>query len=136
MHTNHRNDARNKGLGAAWKVGAVVCAVALLALVAGKPVDLAKDGPGASGTYTMHEPARDIVPLVGVDVPLRSMDGPQLKDDAPGALRMLATAPTANYAPGAPRMLATEPPASEAPGPKPDVAQDPQATAEQPVATF
>ena len=120
MRRTERNDERSSGLGAATKVAAIVLAVAVLAVVAEQPIDLTKDVPGASGTYTMPELARDAVPLVGVDVPMVSIDGPT----------------GANSLTGAPKMLATAPAARDARSPSWGVTLSPTATTEDPVATI
>jgi hypothetical protein len=120
MRRRQRSDERSSGLPAAAKAAAIVLAVAALALVAEQPIDLTKDVPGATGTYTMPELARDAVPLVGVDVPMVSIDGPT----------------GANSLAGAPKMLATAPAARDARGASWGVTLSPTATTEDPVATF
>jgi hypothetical protein len=120
MRRTHQSHERSRGLGAAAKAGAIVLAVAVLAVVAEQPIDLTKDVPGASGTYTMPEPARDIVPLVGVDVPMVSIDGPTGANSLAGSPKMLATAP----------VLRDERRTSSG------VTLSPTATTEDPVATF
>jgi hypothetical protein len=113
-------DDRNTGLGAAAKAAAIVLAVAVLALVAGRPVDPANVGRGTPGLVRMPETARQIVPLVRGDVPPPNVDSPQLREDLLGAPRMLALAPAVRPAPGT----------------KPGVAPGPAPTAEEPAPTF
>ena len=117
MRRNHRSENRDTGLDAVWKATAVVFAVGVLVLAAERPIDLTKDVPGAMGTYTQQEPARDEVPLVGVDVPAVSIDGLQIKDDMRSAPHMLAVAPTSRSEAGtasgislSPTAAAEEPP--------------------------
>jgi hypothetical protein len=113
MRRIDRNNGRESGLAAAWKVTAVAFAVAVLAIAAKQPVDLDRDVPGASGNYMVPAAARDDVPLVAVDVP-------QVRDETSRAARMLAVAPASRGASDAVT----------------GIALSPTATVAEPVATF
>ena len=66
--TSHRDDPE-RGLAAALKARAVVAAVAMLALVAGKSAYTSGAATEVSPTYHLLQPARDAAPKVSTATP-------------------------------------------------------------------
>lgn len=86
--TSDRDDPE-RGLSTALKAMAVVAAIGMLALVAGKSAYTSGAATEVSPTYRMLHPAHDVTPKVGVTAPA-IRDQPRL---APS----LQTAPSASF---------------------------------------
>ena len=117
MRRIDERDEPEYGLIAAFKVVAVVLAIGVLALVAGRSAYYNDPGPDASTKYQVIEPAPEDAPYVGADMQANGIEK--------GEQHVLAAAPS-----GMSRVAKRAP---ESPRPNTSPAPAPQ---EQPVASF